>query len=457
MPISPFHNARRGTFTGHMAALAIVLVLTMIFVACLSPLAFASTFTYVPLTLTDEQNVVIPIYMCVPEGDACPDLNFNFTLVAGTAIDGAEGYMSILAPSEKEMASVTSFDGEAVIFRGTYHSDTDPVHSVLVDTPLDFDTDGYSVYMSNLYINFKDTMFTHPGIYRYELTEQKPDNPSVNLDVRAETAQNAKRYIDVYIIDDGEGKLEYAGYTILENPASYAINATDASKSDYENGYKSTCYVNSMASFKLTLTKQISGNQASRDKYFKFNVTIHLPEEGTATATFPRDAFFPAKSPATIYPLDTIIAGNRNGVSVAELPTTNETYSVVWAANDDHDIVKTIYLRNGQTVTISGLPQGTTYTIEEDPEDYYSSMTLESDDYKNGTIPSATLGNDKISFVGAESVPGMAHNHAATFTNTKNGIVPTGIEISLIPGLLLSSIAFLCVVFCIKRKVNATD
>ena len=113
-----------------------------------------------------------------------------------------------------------------------------------------------------------------------------------------------------------------------------------------------------------------------------------------------------------------------------------------FTTNGEGDATVSFYLKDGQYIKIPGLPEGYGYTLTEDAEDYASSATISATDGKGGV---------------AYSDPATGSNVAADiktgFTNTRNGIIPTGVLLTIAPfaiGILL--FGALIIFFIAKRR-----
>lgn len=93
--------------------------------------------------------------------------------------------------------------------------------------------------------------FTAPGIYRYKITQQKPVLDG--LDVTYEAL-----FLDVYVENNGTG---------------YVVRGCTLS-AEAGSGKKTDGFVNNYATHKLTITKDVAGNQGDKNKDFEFTVTI---------------------------------------------------------------------------------------------------------------------------------------------------------------------------------------
>ena len=176
---------------------------------------------------------------------------------------------------------------------------------------------------------------------------------------------------------------------------------------------KSNQYVNEYNTLNLSVKKTVSGNQASRDKYFKFTVTIENAGAGTVVnvdTTGCKTA--PVQTAATKYTAD-------------EMKTANNITSL--AAGEDGKIEHTFYLAHNDVVKITGIPRSATYAVTEEKEDY------------TNTPPSNASGT--LTDSDAELV----------FLNTRSGNIPTGIVMSIAAPLVLV-IAGICGLAVFKKK-----
>ena len=205
-------------------------------------------------------------------------------------------------------------------------------------------------------VDFSTISFTEPGVYRYTVTQSATALAGMTLD------EDTERNIDVWVYDNGTG---------------LAVSAFP------EN--KAIAFNNTLGTNSLTISKNVEGIFASRDKYFAITVTVTtaLPDDSTYTVTLPATA-----------------SDSRN--PEGPLSKTDLTAGV------------TFYLQHGQSVTIAGLPYGAEYTVIENPDGYTSNQT---DNTVRGTIAGAAA--------------------TAAFVNTKDGHVPTGVLLTVIPGAVL--------------------
>ena len=133
--------------------------------------------------------------------------------------------------------------------------------------------------------DFSGVTFTEPGVYRYRVSETVPDGYTLK-------SINNERTLDVYVIDTN-GVLSVSNAILYDQVITTAPYASEADMPNYtyvdpqanekvvdnltDNGSKSEGYINEYDSYDLTLEKTVTGNQGSKDKYFKF--TVPSPSE----------------------------------------------------------------------------------------------------------------------------------------------------------------------------------
>ena len=254
-------------------------------------------------------------------------------------------------------------------------------------------------------VDFNATVFNVPGAYRYTITATDPAVAGVELG-------DTTIYLDVYVSQsDCEGHgLEYT-YVFHTDSEAEAF-------AELAEGKKITGVTNTYASYDLTVSKAVTGNQGDINKYFKLTVTAELPDgkaypygETGYTVDITGAEANPTASASTIYSEMT----NPATVTATEL-----------AAGVD------FYLKNGQSIVIEGLPNGATYSVTEANEGYTQSP--------EGAI--------------AGAIGGAAAT--AAFTNNKQGTIPTGVVLGTVSGIaLLAGGAFGIV--AIKRRKNGED
>ena len=156
------------------------------------------------------------------------------------------------------------------------------------------------------------------------------------------------------------------------------------------------------------MSKTVTGNQGSKDKYFKFRVTI-------------KNAV-----PGTVYSVDLTNADAtliKNSATKAEyLDETNPTYITV---GEDGTVTTNFYLQNGQSIKIFGLAEDTAYEIEETPEDYTPSVEITGDKTRTADSSDVSLSDNVV--YDTE----LTEDTTVAFTNDRQGTIPTGVILSV--------------------------
>lgn len=144
-------------------------------------------------------------------------------------------------------------------------------------------------------------------------------------------------------------------------------------------GEKSDSFENTYSAGTLNISKTVKGNLGDESKYFEFKVTL-TGENGKKYL----DSY--------------AVSGGSNAANPKTIKIGEET---------------TFLLKHGETISIANLPYGVKYSVTETPVDKYTT-TVE--------------GNDK-------SVEGATQTVA--FTNTKEGTIDTGINLTTLPYILV--------------------
>ena len=248
-------------------------------------------------------------------------------------------------------------------------------------------------------VSFTGVEFSEPGVYRYYITEDATGNSAFTND------PTPVRTLDVYVQDDGTGKLEIAGTTFRNG------ECTDSpEKSENPTALeKSTGYTNTYNTHDLTIAKTVEGNQASKDKYFSF--TVAITNAGAATEL----------NVDTTHATTAEITADTNGATTVS--GTNPSGEKAIVCDGAGAATVTVLLQHGESIKITGLPDGAKYTITENFEDYtVKSIVPTGDD--DGT---ATAGSGEF----ADTETGIKNDTTVTYTNEKKGIVPTGVMVSV--------------------------
>lgn len=290
--------------------------------------------------------------------------------------------------------------------------------------------------------------FQHAGIYRYKITEvASPTNvASVGLDAR-DSSYDSARYLDVYI-KNGTNGLEMYGAVIFKSTDANAVDATngdittstekttgfepDKDPSDTSYTYENDNTVDKYHTFNLEVNKTITGGLADKTHDFPFEITL----TGDKTATIITDY-------------------SKVGASyVGTEPTTvniNTTAAVLTPA-----------LSDGDSVTITGIPVGTTVQVKETNNTYdqytpsittqtgFTGLTLTETGALVALSGTTQLSNAvEITSKTAKSVIGLTNNLAE--------VSPTGYVSRFAPYALILVGGIVLLVIAKKRKTTKDE
>ena len=360
----------------------------------------------------DNSSAVVNKYLVLDGSAAVPDVTFNFVIEPGTAIAASSGKMEVISPSV-----ATGVTGTPTIA---------PINFVHTDTKSDTVAQGDNVTLDagktyvkhNTVIDFSGVTFAEPGVYRWKVSEttatydHDSDSSTAALDIssrfdwdtqKGNTATSKERYMDVYVTDNGSGNLVVSSY-VLHDAATDVTAGNDMGSADVATagaavGDKSDGYVNEFVSNDINILKEVTGNQGSKDKYFDFTIVL-----GNA-------------QPNTTYAVDLSNAEAISGSNTATIAANSGQTNATTITTDSTGAATThFFLKDSQNVTIQGLPIDATYAVTENAEDYKSTAGV--------TAAIATDGNAHTDAVNGT----LARADIATgYTNTRDGVIPTGV------------------------------
>lgn len=402
--------------------LAIVVVLALAMsVAAIS--AFAVEYTPV----TGEQRTFKKQFV-VPATANVPDVDFEFTIAPGTAVPlGTDNEIEILAGivvTDDTTGEITAPTIGKAEFDGNSPTSADPTDS------------SKKIATDNVTFDFSGITFTQPGVYRYVITEQPNAYNGIKND------ENATRYLDVFVFPSAQdaSALEITTYSMrtVEQKSNFTKvyvegqNGEEGTwKYQYEEepGDKSDGYENELETVDLELSKKITGNQADMNKKFKYTLVLEDVNPGT-------------------YKVEV------DGTDVVVTDATSEDYSNVQADAETGAYTITVdesgeytcyfYLTNGEKVTVKDLNKGYAYTVSEAAEDYVSTQGIDNEGTENDYLDALTNSNV------------IAPLTKVGFTNTRTGVIPTGVIITVAPfaiGILVFGAIMLYVVNRRRRAV----
>ena len=298
--------------------------------------------------------------------------------------------------TESTIEILTSDTGGGTIGTATF-SNTDTA-SALPGLPTDADhsnpTTGKKYVQKSVSITLPDTSFTKPGVYRYEISETNSNLPGVTYD------SNPTRYLDVFVVADENDVLHVNSYALRDAATTIGIDGKYTTDPDD----KSSGYINILTQHDFEFSKTISGNQADKNKRFNFTLTITGANPGT-------------------YPIiANDVTGNPTFITVGADGTATGVYS----------------LTNGSTVKIIGLNAGAVCTVSEDADDYTATHSLDSGEAVSGESSGEVTLEDS--------------DHSVAFTNTREGIIPTGVIMTIAPFAIGICVFGAIIIFIICRR-----
>lgn len=344
-------------------------------------------------TIEGAKTTTFDKYLVMDEQANVPNAVFTYAVTAGQArsydVEGRK--FEVLAGVNADAVLVTGTSTNTV----TYAPGDETLQDIN-ELVKDYDNTTEKYAKKTVTLDFSACQFKEPGVYRYVITESGI-NQAITNDA------DLTRIVDVYVYDasDEAGKkLSIAGYVLHSGKDdSPAVDmGTDGGTAGEYVQTKSQGFTNDYDTSDLTIRKEVSGNQASHDKYFEFTVTI-------AGAV-----------PGTVYDVDltgaAAVSGNNAATIEANAGKTNPAQLTV---GTDGIVTEKFYLQHGQEIKIQGIAKDSTYTVTENPEDYKSEgggVNAYEDDV-NGTVMSADL--------------------QTSYLNTRDGVIPTGVLMTVAP------------------------
>ncbi len=341
-----------------------------------------------------------------------PNATFTYTVTAGNAkaYDVAGKKFQVLAGVDAgkiTMAGVgDGAEANKIVFKQGDGSDT---HDTTKDELVKDLAAGKKYALKTATLDFKNVQFTEPGVYRYIITESGT-NQAITNDA------DLTRVLDVYVDDastKAEGtltkKLTIAGYVLhsnVDDEPDVAAGEDFGSAGSYTDK-KSQGFTNSYDTSDLTLRKQVTGNQASHDKYFEFTLNINKAQPNTKYDVVIADADATSQTNAAT------IEANAGKANVTSITT-----------NDQGKATAKFYLQHGQQVTVQGIAKDTTYAVTENTEDYKS-----TENTKDAPVVDTKADTEAAPVAGTI----VSTDLTTGYLNTRKGTVPTGVIMTVAP------------------------
>ena len=424
-------------------------------------LALATAMVITPLTMKEAHAAVnakkmsFTTDLVMKKNCNVPNVTFNYTITKGEGKGNVEAppanaklpviTSSDTTPSTASQTFALAFGKDAT--SGNYDptidenaNDVSSYHAKFATTQKDDE----KFVEKTVYIDFSNVGITTPGIYRYVLQQDVKDKASgegVNYDLHASKNNNVEtgnlessydndaakgsgtRYIDLYVTqENGSSDVQYR-YLMHTSDKAYATNTEAASD-------KSAGFINTYDSYDLTITKKVTGNQGNKNDYFKF--TIDLNRENVQKT------------------VNIDLSKASQSLSYQNSTVNNPTSLTI----TDHTSSADFYLKDGQSVTIKGISWHAGYSVNEDKTDAdakgytaTAAFTDESQDkVSNGQTITLNTDNDSMS----DTV--FAGNSEIIYTNSRQGNVPTGVIMSVLPGLAVVAVGAIGIIYFARKK-----
>ena len=346
-----------------------------------TPVCAAGT-TYAPVKGT---NTTFDTTIYMRDTAKVPNVTFHYGVTAGTPQAASAGNLAVLAGDDKVTSTGLPTIADITFAAG----DTKTA------------TDGTAIKKTGT-VDFSGVTYTEPGVYRYVVKETGEAQGVTHEDNAKPThkAEDRTKALDVYVTDDGHGKLVVSGYVMHDNEGAKAAQLAETKKLDD----KDTNFEHLLTTSDVVLSNKVTGNQGSRDEYFKFTVNIKGADKGTQ------------------YIVD---LSNADATTKANGVNTETHVNPALLTATDGTLTQDFWIQNGQSIKIQGLGAKTGYTVTEAENAYETNIAV------TGDATNAT--ENDIAALTAKTVTDKAVTKDTTvaYTNDKSGAVPTGLIMSI--------------------------
>ncbi|GEM_PF-2060554 len=424
-------------------------------------LALATAMIISPLTMKEAHAAVnaekmsFTTDLVMKKNCNVPNVTFNYTITKGEGKGNVEAppanaklpviTSSDTTPSTASQTFALAFGKDAT--SGNYDptidenaNDVSSYHAKFATTQ----NDDEKFVEKTVYIDFSNVGITTPGIYRYVLQQEVKDKASgegVNYDLHASKNNNVetgnlessydndaakgsgKRYIDLYVTKDETNNDVQYRYLMHTSDSAYNTSTTKADD-------KSAGFINIYDSYDLTITKKVTGNQGNKNDYFKF--TIVLNHENVQKDV---NIDLSKASPSLTYQ-------NSSVKNPTSLTISNNTSSADF------------YLKDGQSVTIKGISWHAGYIVNEDETDASEKSYEVAADFSQNSQDKVS-NNAKISLNGENysmTDDLFSGDSEIIYTNKRQGNVPTGVIMSVLPGLAVVAVGAIGIIYFARKK-----
>ena len=365
-------------FTRSSAALAALLVAGM----ATTPIC-AEGKVYTPVSGT---NTTFDTTIYMKDAASVPNVTFKYAVTQGTAQNADTAGKNLAVHKGNDGITSTGMPTIADIAFAAGDAKTA--------------TDGTAIKKTGT-VDFSGVKFMEPGVYRYVVTETG-DAQGITHEDQAHKQEDRIKALDVYVTDV-DGALKVSAY-VMHDKEDAAAKQLDGADGDVTLDDKDTNFEHLLTTSDVVLSKKVTGNQGSKDEYFKFTVNIKGAVAGTQF-----------KVDLTNADAETKTTGVNN---------EKHTNPTLLTAGDDGTLTQEFWIQHNQSIKIQGLAGSTGYTVTE-AENAYKTNIAVTGDTKNGEADIAAVAGKAVTDAAVTADTTVA------YTNDKSGAVPTGLIMSI--------------------------
>jgi len=315
---------------------------------------------------------------------------------------------------------------------------------------------------------FAGAKFPHAGVYVYTLREKENTNQAIDGNAPHEvlTYSKALYTLTVYVANNAAGDGTYIiglGTRVTQNTDGQPGDGNKIDPTPGGNGedyfFSQMVFVNTYVKTNgatdpndpdpkdesestLNVRKEVAGDFASREQYFNFTMSLTIPPLVSPIPPFYRAYVVEngAVGTSTANAAQELLGQDAGGQFI-RISTSGETK---------------FNLKDSQTLVFVNTPVGTGYNVTEAATPSYTPNVLVT---TNGTPGERKTGEMNTALSTGGQFVGETINRAL-FTNTRDSITPTGLNLNDLPfiGLIALAIASLVIFVIVKsRKRSITD
>jgi len=429
-------------FRKSRAILALALVLLLCFGGSISVLANLNSDGALIGSESEPVAAVITKHLRMPVETAMRDFNFEFE-AKKLNLDGNS--------SEEALEDMPDLNNLIIRF-----SSEDPEGNVpdsITNNIMSFKMESGNI--------FEDVVFPHPGIFEYEIRELSGTNGILDTnaphDVLTYSPAVYKLTVFVESREDGSTFVVALGTRVVvqdnasQSPGS-KVDPTPGGDGEHyffgqmvftndyvrTNGAVDPENPNPVTESTLYVSKQVAGDFANADQYFDFSMTLTIPSLVIDPPTYYRA--YIVEDGRVIDPSnnadETLIGSDaEGGLQYIRISTSGAT---------------AFSLRDGQRLVFVNTPVGTSYEVTEAGAVNYTASVRVTTSGVAVELPRGEM-SESLS-TGTQFVGELANS--AAFTNTRDSVTPTGLNLNNLPfiGLIALAIGTLITFIVVKSR-----